>query len=75
MGEAVDKVEVSMAERKRDPRAEVAGTHIAEDCSPVVVNEDVLPLKGDGGRLTGGRLGILRLQAGEMVVVNAETDR
>ena len=75
MGEAMDKVEDSTAERKRDPRARVAGTHVAEDCSPVVVGGDSLPLKGGEGRLTGGRLRVLRLQVGKMAVAEAETDR
>ena len=56
MGEAVDKVEDSTAERKRDPRAKAAGTRVTEDCSPVVVDGDVLLLKGGEGRPTGGGL-------------------
>ena len=73
MAEAVDKVEDSTAEKKRDLRARADGTHVAEDCSPVVVDGDVLPLKGGEGRPTGGCLGVL--QAGELVVVEAKTDR
>ena len=75
MGEAVGKVEDSMAERERDPRARAARTCVAEDCSPVVVDGDVLPLKGGERRLTGGHLDFLRLQVGEMVIVEAETAR
>ena len=75
MGEAVDKVKDSTVERKRDPQARVARTHVTEDCSPVVVDGDVLPLKGGEARPTGGSLGVLRLQVGEMVVVEAEIDR
>ena len=75
MGEAVDKVEDSSAERKKDPRARVAGTRAAKDCSLVVVNGDVLLLKGGEERPTGGCLGVLRLQVGEMSAVEAETDR
>ena len=66
MGEAVDKVEDSTAERKRDPRERTAGTRVAEDCSPVVVDGDVLPLKGGEGRPTKGRLGVMRLHMGEI---------
>ena len=75
MGEAMDKVEDSMAERKRDPRAKAAVTRVTEDCSPVVVDGGVLPLKGGERCPTGGRLRVLLLQASEMVVVEAETDR
>ena len=75
MGEAVDKVKDSTTEKKRNPRARAAGTLVAEDCSPVVIDEDVLPLKGREGHLTGGCLGVLHLQAGEMVVDEAETDQ
>ena len=75
MGEAADKVEDSTAERKRDPSARAAGTCIAEGRSPIVVDWDVLPLKGGEGCLTGGRLGVFRLQVGEMVVVKAKTDQ
>ena len=76
MSEAVDEVEDSTAERKRDPRARAAGTRVvAEDCSPVVVYGGVLPLKGGEGRPADRRLGVLRLQAGEMSVVEAETNR
>ena len=60
----MDKAEDLMTERKRDPRARAAGTRVAEDCSPVDVDGDVLPLKGGEGGLTGGCLGVLRLQAG-----------
>ena len=75
MGEAVDEVEDSTEERKRDPRVRAAGTCVAEDCSPVVIDGDVLPLKGGEERPAGGRLRVLRLQAGEMSVVEAETNR
>ena len=75
MGETIDKVKDSTAERKWDPRARAAGIRVAEDCSPVVVDGDVLPLKGGEGRPPGERLGVLCLQAGKMVVVEAETDR
>ena len=70
MGEAVDKVEDSTAERARAAR-----TCGAEDCGPVVVDGDVLPLKRGEGRPTGGHLRVLRLQAGKMVVVEAKKDR
>ena len=71
----MDKAEDLTAERKRDPKKRAAGTCVAEDCSPVVIDGDVLPLKGGVGHLTGGRLVVLRLQAGEMSVVEAKTDR
>ena len=61
MGEAVDKVEDLTVDRKRDPRERAAGTCVAEDCSPVVVDGDVLPLKGGEGHQTEGSLGVLRL--------------
>ena len=59
MGKAVDEVEVLSAERKRDSRARVAKTQVAEDGSTMVINGDVLPLKGGERRPTGGRLGVL----------------
>ena len=58
MGKAVDKVEDSTAEKKRGPRARVAGTRVAEDFSPMVVNGDVLPLKGGEGCPTGVSQGL-----------------
>ena len=51
-----------------------ARTRVAEDCSPVVVNGDVLPLKEGEGHPTGGRLRVLRLKSAEMSIVEAETD-
>ena len=39
MGEAMDKVEDSTAERKRDPRVRAAGTRVAEECIHVVIDE------------------------------------
>ena len=38
MGEPVDKVEDSTAEREEEPKARAAGTRVTEDCSPVVVD-------------------------------------
>ena len=74
-GRRMGKVEDSTVERKRDPRARAAGNHVAEDCSPVVVDGDVLPLKGGEGHLMGGHLGVLQSQAVEMFVVEAENYR
>ena len=59
MGEAVDEVEDLLAERKRDPQTRAAGTRVAEDGSTIVINGDILPLKGGKGRPTGGHLGVL----------------
>ena len=49
-------------------------TRVAEDCGPVVIDGNVLPLKGGERCLTGWRNRVLSLQAGEMVVVKAKTD-
>ena len=75
MGEAVDEVEDSSSERKSDPWARAAGTNVAEDGGAMIVDGDVLPLKGGERRPTGGRLGVLGLQAGEVGVVEAKTDQ
>ena len=54
LGKALDKVKDLTTERKRDPRARAAGTCVAEDSSPVVIDGDVLPLKGSDGRQQEG---------------------
>ena len=41
----------------------------------MIIDGDVLPLKGGERRPTGGHLRVLGLQAGEVVVVKAKTDR
>ena len=75
MGEAMDEVEDSSSERKRDPRARAARTNVAEDGGAMIIDGDVLPLKGGERHPAGGSLGVLRLQAGEVGVVEAKADR
>ena len=74
MGEATDEVEDLSVERKRDSRARADGTHVAENGSSMVIDGDVLPLKGGEGRPAGGRLRVLLLQVGDMGIVEAKTD-
>ena len=41
----------------------------------MIIDGDVLPLKGGKGRPTGGRLGVVGFQGGEVGIVEAEEDR
>ena len=52
MGDTVDEVEDSSSERKRDLRATVPGTDVAEDGGAMINDGDVLLLKGGERRPT-----------------------
>ena len=71
MREAMDEVEDAPMKRKRNPWTRTVSAGIAEDGGTVVIERDVFPSKRGEGRSAGWSLGVLELQVGEELVVEA----
>ena len=75
VSKAMDEVNDSSTELKRDPMARTADADVAEESGAIVVEGDVFPLKSSEAGPAGGHLRILLLKTGEEVVVEAKADR